>query len=323
VREDANPLGRLLLRQQGVVTRAQAVSELSASNVRHRVASGRWQALPHGVLVTHSGPITWAQQCWAVLLCCGDGALLGGASAAIAGGMRWTAGPSLDVLVPASRRPHQQEAFPLLRARLPGVTVHRTTHLPEGDIMPPVGLPRTTMARSIVDAAQWAPTDDLARALVAAACQQRRLLPQELATVVARMPRARRRRVVLEAVDYASGGAQSLAEINFLRLCRRHGLPRPSGQVRRPDAAGRNRYLDAYWKRWRLHVEIDGGLHLDPAQWWADMARQNGIWVRGDRILRFPAWAVRHREDEVAAQVRAALDAAGWRPKHRSSADLG
>ena len=34
----------------------------------------------------------------------------------------------------------------------------------------------------------------------------------------------------------------------------------------------------------------------------------------GDRILRFPAWLVRAHPADVAAQVRAAVVAAGWRP---------
>jgi hypothetical protein len=38
------------------------------------------------------------------------------------------------------------------------------------------------------------------------------------------------------------------------------------------------------------------------------------LWVAGDRVLRFPSWAIRHRPAEVVAQVRAALLAAGWRP---------
>ncbi|HZD98135.1 MAG TPA: hypothetical protein VE132_08230, partial [Micromonosporaceae bacterium] len=72
-------------------------------------------------------------------------------------------------------------------------------------------------------------------------------------------------------------------------------------------------YLDVRYDEWALHVEIDGGHHLDSAAWWADMKRQNEIWIPGDRILRFPAWAIRERPDEVIAQVRAALWAAGWR----------
>jgi hypothetical protein len=53
---------------------------------------------------------------------------------------------------------------------------------------------------------------------------------------------------------------------------------------------------------------------MDAEQWWLDLRRQNDLWVSGDRILRFPAWVVRSRPDEVIAQLRAALLAAGWRP---------
>ncbi|MEU8259313.1 hypothetical protein AB0C02_01635 [Micromonospora sp. NPDC048999] len=56
----------------------------------------------------------------------------------------------------------------------------------------------------------------------------------------------------------------------------------------------------------------DGSQHLDPAHAWADMKRQNDLWVEGDRVLRFPTWALRAHPDEVVAQLRAALRAAGW-----------
>ena len=82
----------------------------------------------------------------------------------------------------------------------------------------------------------------------------------------------------------------------------------------RQDGAGRQRYLDAYFTGWGVHVEIDEGHHIDVQAWWADMQRQNALWILGDRVLRFPAWAVRHCADEVAAQIRAALLAAGWHP---------
>jgi very-short-patch-repair endonuclease len=85
--------------------------------------------------------------------------------------------------------------------------------------------------------------------------------------------------------------------------------------VSRTDAAGRRRYLDAYFEEWGVHVEIDGEQHDEAQARWADMRRQNDLWVAGDRVLRFPAWLVRRRPAEVFAQVRAALIAAGWRPR--------
>ena len=51
------------------------------------------------------------------------------------------------------------------------------------------------------------------------------------------------------------------------------------------------------------------------------MKRQNGLWVAGVTVLRFPTWLVRDRPDEVFTQVRAALLAAGWRAGSPPSGD--
>jgi very-short-patch-repair endonuclease len=81
----------------------------------------------------------------------------------------------------------------------------------------------------------------------------------------------------------------------------------------RVDAAGRRRYRDVYFDRWRLQVEIDGGQHMQVSSWYADMRQHNEIIIAGERLLRFPAWMIRYKPDEAAAQLRAALTAAGWR----------
>ena len=118
-----------------------------------------------------------------------------------------------------------------------------------------------------------------------------------------------------------SGGAHSLPEVEFLRLCRRAGLPAPTCQVSRVDSGGRRRYLDAYFEEYGVHVEIDGEQHDEPRARWADMRRQNNLWIAGDRVLRFPAWLVRRHPARVAAQVRAALQAR--RLASRPLANLG
>ena len=200
---------------------------------------------------------------------------------------------------------------------MPFVRVYRSGYLPAEHRQ--VGRPpRTAIARSVVDAAAWSRTHREAQFLLAAACQQRRVRPSEIADVVAAMPRVHRRHLICITLADIDGGAQALSEIDFMTLCRRYGLPRPDLQERRTDAEGRIRYLDAYWREWRLHVEIDGAHHMDVRQWAADMLRQNEIWIAGDRVLRFPAWLVRTRPAAVAGQVRAALDqAAGGAPSAR------
>lgn len=302
-RDDAGELTWLLFLQHDVLSLAQALRHLSRKAIRHRVASGRWRQVHRAVLVTHNGPLTVEQQRWIAVLAVGNHAVLGGVTAAQAWGLRRYGGPVVHLLIPARNRADRAA---------PGVIVHRTSILDDRDVLAVGQPPRTMPARSLVDAAQWARTDDEARAVIAAGFQQRLVAGADIDLVVARMPRARRRALILRTAADAAGGAHSLAEIDFLGLCRRTGLPEPSRQTVRYDAAGRRRYLDAYFDQWHVHVEIDGGQHLDARAAWADMQRQNEVWIRGDRVLRFPAWALRSRPAEVAAQLTSALRAAGW-----------
>ncbi|WP_239678643.1 endonuclease domain-containing protein [Natronosporangium hydrolyticum] len=311
---NADPFEWLTFEQAGVVTWHQATSHLSPSKVRHLLASRRWRRLSRGLLITFTGPLGPPQHHSAAVLAAGSGALLAGLAAAEAGGLRarWRRRREvIDVLIPAGRR--APDLLRRLPAELPAVKVHRTTALPEQDRQR--GRPeRTALPRSVVDAAQWALTEDEARMTVAAACQQRLLLPSEINSVLERMPTVRRRALVRRTAEDAAGGAHSLAEIDLDRLCRRFGLPRPERQHQRHDSAGRLRYLDAYWPQFRLVVEVDGAHHTDVAQWEADLRRQNAIWVQGERILRFTSYQLRHRPAEVADVIRQALVAAGWRP---------
>jgi very-short-patch-repair endonuclease len=311
------PLAALLDLQDNVVHVAQARRHLSEKAIRHRVASGRWQQAHRSVFVTHSGPVGPEQRRWIAVLAAACGgpdrcsvdrggvsdAVIGGVTAAEAAGLRGFGGRPVHLLLPAGRRARSLPA---------GTVAHRTSILDQRDILAVGRPPRTRTARSLVDAAQWARTDTEARAIIAAGFQQRLVTGADVQDVLRRLPRARRRQLIEMTVDDAIGGAHSIAEIEFLQLCRKNRLPEPSRQVVRRGADGRRRYLDAYFDEWGVHVEIDGGQHLDPRQAWSDMRRQNELWIAGDRVLRFPTWALRTDPAGVIAQVRAALVAAGW-----------
>jgi very-short-patch-repair endonuclease len=292
--------------QSGVVSSAQAVRMLGRGIVRSRLAQGRWRRICRTVLLTENGRLHHEQQLWAAVLAAGPGAHIAGATALAAYGLRAAWPEPLHVLVPAER-----SASPLLArlpADMPAVRVHRTSVLPPGHRR--AGRPpRTSVARSVVDAAAWATTDDQARTVLAAACQQRLVRPGDVREVLHTLARVRRRRLIGVTLADVEGGAHALSEIDFLALCRRYRLPLPDLQAKRRDAYGRQRYLDAYWRAFRLHAEVDGAHHMDTRHWAADMLRQNALWISGDRVLRFPAWLIRAHPDRVAAQLRAALTA--------------
>jgi very-short-patch-repair endonuclease len=236
----------------------------------------------------------------------GQGAVLAGLTAAKLDGLEgfprsgFTDQP-IHLLVPACRS--------IQRKPPPGmsVSVHYSTMLGSGDVHPLRAPRRTRMARSLVDAAAWMGSDRGARAVLAAGVQQRLARPQDLLAVVTGNPRRPRRAMIRATLDDIAGGAQALSELDLIQLVRRHRLPEPDRQAPRRDPAGRRRWLDAVWETARLIVEVDGIHHLDAAQYWADMDRDNDFTLDGYRVLRFPAFVVRYRPGYVAGKIRAAL----------------
>jgi hypothetical protein len=300
--DDDGPWAWLLFEQAGVVTTAQALEHFSLSHIRNEIGRGRWRRISHGVILTGK-LLERKQQLWVAVLAAGDGALLAGFEAARESGLRLTSRRlTIDVVVPADLR--RRKLPELFTHEMPGLKVHRST-IP---VQAAAGHPaRTAIARSVVDAAQWCLTDREAQLVVASACQQRLVTPAEILAEADNQPRAKRRALILQTAHDAQGGATALSEIDFVRLCRRAGLPPPDLQERRKDAGGRTRYLDAYWPAWKLHVEIDGGHHIEAKHWSADMLRQNEVWLEGDRVLRFPAFALRTSPEKVIHQLKKAL----------------
>ncbi|GIE33351.1 hypothetical protein Ait01nite_063960 [Actinoplanes italicus] len=301
---DASEFDWLVFEQAGVLTSRQAISALGRAAVRTNLSQGRWRAVCRGVILTENGHLWPEQQLWVAVLAAGDGARLAGAAAAAAGGVRGMRTEVIDVLVPAARSPTGR------LSRLPDdmcpVRVRRTTVLPDEHLQH--GLPpRTTVARAVIDAAAWSGSDRAAAGVILGACQQKRVTPEELWQAIAVLPRIRRHKLINATIADACGGAEALSEIDLIALCRRSGLPLPRLQAHRLDVHGRRRFLDAYWADERLHVEVDGAHHMEVEHWADDMLRQNAVWTRGDRILRFPAWLLRTDPATVVAQLREAL----------------
>jgi hypothetical protein len=301
---DAGEFEWTVYEQSGILTTSQATELTSRGAVRGHLSLGRWRRVCHGILATDNGRLHHHQQLWVAVLTAGRGAVLAGSTALAEFGVRGLHPGPIRLLVPAAR--NRTTRLPRLPADMPTVRVTRTRWLPEEHLQ--AGRPpRTTVARAAVDAAAWASSSAGAKTILAMVCQQRKTAPDELLAVLATRRALPRRAMIAATLLDIAGGAQSLSEIDLLGLCRRSGIPRPDLQEYRKDASGRNRYLDAYWRRQRLHVEVDGAHHMDAQHWAEDMLRQNEVWIDGDRILRFPAWLIRAHPDRVVTQLRTAL----------------
>jgi hypothetical protein len=304
--DDASDMAWLLFHQDDVISRRQALGFISEATLRRLVSSGRWTRGHVGVYVAHNGPITGQQRAWIGSLAAGSGrpAPLAGTTALTAFGMRGHESGLVHVYLPHRMRATSVPHY---------VVAHRTGELPRADLLSGYQ-PRTRPPRSVIDAARWAASDDQARAIITAAHQQRIVDGDALLAALSRFKRLRRRGLITLTIHDAAGGTESISEQDFLRLCRRGRLPTPTRQSVVLDSAGRRRYRDAHFEPWRVHVEVDGGHHMDVAHWWADMRRQNDLGTSGDRVLRFPSWALRQHPDQVLGQLRNALIAGGWHP---------
>jgi very-short-patch-repair endonuclease len=305
--EDLSGLDLLRRVQCDVVSRRQALRQLSPGSIKHLLATGRWRTLHRGVYLTRQGPHGVAEQQWCALLVAGydrhPAVCLGGVSALNVWGLRRITPTAVDVLIIEARK-----------ASMPtGSAARRTRHLPGPDQTHLVSPPATLPARSLVDAAARARSDREASLIVAACFQQRLLTLPDLQRESMLRPNAPRRVLLLSTAEDCAGGSHSLGELDLIQICRRFHLPRPSRQVRRKDRQGRTRYLDALFEEYKVVMEIDGVHHLDVDQMWDDAERQNALTLDGYTVLRFPASMVRNEPARVAAAIREALMNNGWR----------
>ncbi len=262
--------------------------------IRMELREERWQRLGVHTVALHTGPVSAEGLRWrAVWEVAERVALIDGASALSAAGL--TGYGDVDVHVSVPRGAQCPE--------VPGVHVHRVRRTVLDRPLP--GLPRTRPEVAALRAAAWARSDRQAALLLCLAVQQRLTTgPRLLGTLTTVRNRGRRpfvRRVLRDVAD----GAQSLGELDFASMCRRHGIPAPDRQVVRTGPRGRL-YLDARW-RGGLVVEIDGAGHRVGLAVADDHIRQNSVVLSGDVVLRIDLVGLRVFETAFMGQVRDGL----------------
>ncbi|NEE03941.1 hypothetical protein [Phytoactinopolyspora halotolerans] len=299
--DDRRSLDSILREQDGVVRLGDIAHIMTRAQVRHAVRSGRWQSPQRGVYVAHNGELTRNQELLVCLRASPPGSALAGLTAAELDGLQGFETPEVYVVVPIGARPPVRD----------GLVVKKSRTLNPADVHPVRQPRRTRLPRSLIDGASWTSSEVRARAVILAGVQQRLVRPDDLRDALSRRIRCRHRALISESIDDAEGGIASVPERDFRQICRAFDLPEPERQaiVRRAD--GRF-YLDAYWKQYEVGAEVHGFQHMEILNWDADLDRQAELSARGDRILPFTSYSVRHRKARVGALLVRALRNGGW-----------
>jgi very-short-patch-repair endonuclease len=294
-------LSTLAATQGQVVSRRQLYdSGLTRWHVRGQVRARRWSCVGDQAVCLHTGPLSEVGRRWAAVIQGGPRAHLDGASALAAAGLERFTEERIRVTVPRGARVRRTPLFDIRQTRRWSPT----------DVVP-AGIPRSRPAVAAVRGVLWAVSDRQATLLLTMAVQQGLATADEIGIELLRIRRDKRRRLLHDVVLDLLEGAGSLGELDVSRLLRMRGLPRPDRQVLR-RAGGRRYYLDLYWERWKLVVEIDGIQHAWAEHIVSDALRQNVLSMSGDTVLRLPLLGLRLAPDEFLDQIEAALIARGW-----------
>lgn len=213
---------------------------MAPSSIAWRVRKGRLHRTPYaGVYAVGCPPITPHERAMAALLACGEGAVLSHGSAMTLWGIwkRWDT--PFDVTVKADRRPK-------------GIKIRRN-HLDRKDTTRHLGIPTTTLARTLLDQAPKMRLKSLNRAINNGR-QSGYLHVSHLVEVVNRNPRHPGK----PGLEYCIGIApqrpsRSGFEDDFPGFCARYGLPRPE-----MNALVCGYEVDALFADEKVIVELDG-----------------------------------------------------------------
>lgn len=289
--------------QFGVATRQQLLDAgLSWPFIRSQVQARRWRELNERVIVSHNGPLTWQQRVWAAHLSAQSPAAICGLTGMQIWRIHGFETDQVHVLVVRGAKVMAVEDV--------DVVVHESRRFSGADVVRGPLAPVTPLARCVVDAAVWTPDLWTAYRVLVAPIQQRREVATALRRELSAAGRVRHRRALLSLADDLCGGADALSEVEFLRFCRRHDLPRPICQ-RRTDSRGRWRYLDATFIRPSdgvpIGVEIDGGIHLLLSIRNEDTIKDNDAAIEGKLVLRYASAGIYADDPRIVRQLRHVL----------------
>jgi very-short-patch-repair endonuclease len=273
-------------RQHGVVALTQLKAMgLSADAVKHRLRCRRLHRVHRGVYAVGHPALTREGRWLAAVLACGPPAVLSHRSAGALWGIRPSAAAAIDVTVPTRGG----------RRRREGIVVHRTTRLGEEEVTASLGIPVTTLARTLLDLAAVLPRRGLEKAID----ESERLGLFDLTPLRAAFQAHPGRHAVAAVLKNRAEPifTRSDLEERLLELCERHGVPQPKVNTHVGEFE-----VDFLWPEARLIVETDGrASHATHAAFESDRARDAELTVAGYRVVRFTHRQVERDAERVAA----------------------
>jgi len=289
-------LARMARRQHGVVSIRQLEGPLGFSerSVSRAVAAGRLHRVYRGVYAVGHTDLSPHGRCLAAVLAVGPGALLSYHSAGWLWGIWW-----------GSPEPFEVTAFVPRHHLAPrGVVRHRARNLIDEDRAIVVGIPVTSVARTLLDLAWKLRGDQLRRVL--AAVEDLRLLDLDAIHAVIDRNRghhgAKRLRYAL-AIYERPAYTRSEFERRFVAHLVDSGLARP--------ATGWNEVgyeLDVCWPELRLAIELDAyETHGTRDAFERDHDRDLALTMAGIETIRVSERQFRREPDEIAARVATLL----------------
>lgn len=319
--DDDFQLRRLLREQCGLITTAQARQfGLPWSQVRHRIESGHWRCVLHGVYAVNTGALTSDMTLMSALLFGGAHAILSHRTAAAQWGMLRTAdGEPVHITVPYGRNAIDPPPRPGLDTLLyrpldhPGVVVHRSRA--QAHITVDAKWPLTAKADTAVDLAVAESTARAAYASLIATVTNSRIRLHDITLRLQQRPPRRYRRVLADAARLLGDGVQSVLEFHYaIDVEKTHGLPsaRRQGPV---IVDGRTLFEDCDYSDSGvpLIVRLDGRrTHAMAEVAFRDRRRDNAAELAGRPRLVYGFEEVFTTPCLVAGEVDRILTRGGW-----------
>jgi very-short-patch-repair endonuclease len=259
-------IAAIATQQHGVVTYSQLLaSGLSKGGISRRLGASRLHRVHRGVYAVGHAGLSNEGRWMAAVMACGEGAALSHISAA----ELW------ELLRPEARTVHVTVPTYAGRVHRDRIVIHRSPSL------------------------QYAVTTHGSAIRVTT-------VPRTLADLQGAVPDWQRRRAIRQAeylglpTGLSSDRTRSDPEADFLRLCRRHRLPRPEVNQR----IGRFT-VDFLWREQRLVVETDAWTtHRGAQAFEDDHQRDLELAALGYRVRRFTAVQIRERPADIAGALR-------------------